>query len=120
MSDELRKRIDNVFPEYIQNLSARAAYVESIMAIIREHEDNRYSGLDAESRCPQCQGHDLATPCYHCEGTGTIRRQLPNKEALEIPKMLLNETAGYSTQPHIRKNPVITLPSGERVVVGGE
>jgi len=111
MSDELREKIRDYLMGSIPKPHVTFGEdADNIIALIRSHEDNRYSGLDAVRECDcihPLTGDPNRMSCGKCHGTGTIRRPLTNKEAVEYAKYM---AVG---NPHV-------MFRGERVVVGGE
>jgi len=109
----------------VDSASVQAEYVISLI-------DGEYSGMDAESNCT-CVCHKKTNSeewrkenepyCRLCNGTGTIRRKLSNKELAEVPKMILEHTASViyrdTFAAHLEEIICdIFLPSGERIVKG--
>jgi len=96
----------------VDSASVQAEYVISLI-------DGEYSGMDAESNCT-CVCHKKTNSeewrkenepyCRLCNGTGTIRSKLSNKELLDHIKLVIELTTQNIGD--------YKLPSGERIVKG--
>ena len=127
VSVELKKRDDEITRlrgALDDNEKALKLTAKEVLSLVRSEYDGEYSGMDAVSRCTNKYNHEydhvsesMPPICKLCNGTGTIRRKLSNKELIEWAKSMANPA---SVGGNGIFQALIPFPYGPERIVKGE